>query len=108
MFTISITDLQQFTLTVGTVTDAKGNVVPTPPGSMSWSVDNPALLSITPSSDGLSCLVAAMGPLGVGNVTVSLMDSTGRPLATGQGEVTVVASAPTSITLTGSTPVAIP
>jgi hypothetical protein len=39
-------------------------------GVPEWLVDNPALLSLTPSADGLSCEVSAVGPLGTAIVTM--------------------------------------
>lgn len=47
------------------VTDEAGNPVPVPAGTtVTFSVDDPALLNLTVNPDGVSGEVAAVGPLG--------------------------------------------
>lgn len=58
---------QQCTLSV-TVTDKKGNPAPVD-GTPDWLVDNPNVVALTPSADGLSCLISAIGPIGGATVT---------------------------------------
>jgi hypothetical protein len=91
--TVQLTDLQQFTLTVAEV-DSKNQ--PVVGDNLSWSVDQPDIVAITPSADGYSCLCVA-GADGVANVTVT--DNTVTPPLTGTDSVTVVSSAATSIVL---------
>lgn len=40
-------------------------------GTPEWLTDNPDVLALTPGTDGKSCLVAAVGPLGTGKVTLT-------------------------------------
>lgn len=63
-----LTSSQQQNLSV-VFTDRKGNPAPVD-GVPSWGVDNPNVLALTPSPDGLSCLVAAVGPLGNARVSI--------------------------------------
>jgi hypothetical protein len=51
------------------VVDNKGNPARVD-GAPEWSADNSELLSLTPSADGMSCMVSAVGPLGSGMVSV--------------------------------------
>jgi hypothetical protein len=98
--TIVLPDNMELPMTV-TALDAAGNPVSLPPGSLSWLVDNAAGMTLTPSSDTLSCVCTPVGPLGVYNVTVS---STGALVATGQLQITVAASAPVAITVVPGAP----
>ena len=66
MFEMS--DSQQTTLSV-TFKDKKGQAAKVD-GVPEWLVDNSELLSLTPAADGMSCVVAAVGPLGTANVTM--------------------------------------
>jgi hypothetical protein len=86
--------------------DKRGNPTPPPAGATPpiWLVDNAALLSLTPASDGMSCVVASLGPLGAGTVSVKVADAAGNPLAAGSVGVTVVGGAPTVVTVTPGTP----
>ena len=68
VMSFTLTDSQQVNAKVAFV-DKKGNPANVD-GVPQWSVDNPNLLNITPAADGMSCLIAAVGPLGSGNVTV--------------------------------------
>lgn len=93
-----LTDSQLVTLTISAV-DKKGNPV-TFAGAPVWSVDNPNLLSLTPSTDGLSCVVASVGPLGTAKVSVS---ST-TPSLSGTLDVQIVSGAATQLTIVPGTP----
>jgi hypothetical protein len=77
------------------VNDAKGN--PDPTASISWTVDNPAIATISVSNGGQSLLVTAQTP-GVANLT-----GTSGSLSLGV-VVTVTASADTQITGSFSAP----
>ena len=90
---VQLTDLQQFTLTVAEQ-DSKGQ--PVTGDNLSWTVDQPTVVAITPSADGYSCLCVA----GVdGTATVTVTDNTVTPPLTGTDTITVVSSAATSIVL---------
>jgi hypothetical protein len=66
---VTLTDIQGFSASVA-FADAKSNpaTVIAPPV---WTPSDPALLTVTPSADGLSATVVANGPLGVGQVTLN-------------------------------------
>jgi len=49
--------------------DKHGN--PAQVESCNWLTDNSDVLALTPSGDGLSCLVAARGPMGAARLTLS-------------------------------------
>ena len=63
---------QQVTLSLG-FTDEAGNPVPTPTTGYStvYTVDNPALITLTDNHDG-TALAVAVGPLGTTTVRVSV------------------------------------
>jgi len=105
MATFQMTDSQQVTMSVA-FTDKKGNPAPAPAGAAppQWLVDNAALLTLTPAADGMSCVVAATGPLGDGTVSVKVTDAAGNSLATGSIAVTIVGGAPVNIAITPGTP----
>ncbi len=101
----TITDSQDLPLGPLQFTDKKGNPVPNPTGiTVAWSVDNPNLLALTPSADGLSCVASAVGPLGTAMVSVAVADSSGNPSAGGSVEVDIVSGAPTKVVIPTGTP----
>ena len=63
-----LTDNQQTTVSVKFVTK-RGNPAPVD-GIPVWSTDNSDVLAIEPAVDGMSCVVKAVGPLGMGNITL--------------------------------------
>lgn len=68
-----IKDSQQFTITL-TPEDAKGNPSVIDPTKTTFTMDNPALATLTPGADGLSCLVAGAG-IGSGQIQYSVQDA---------------------------------
>lgn len=71
-----------------------------------WSVDNSELLLLTPAADGMSCLVAAVGPLGTANVTLQADADLGdgsTPVI-GTLEVQITGGTATVVALTPGTP----
>lgn len=95
--TVQLTDLQQVTLTVAEQ-DSKGQ--PVTGDTLTWSVDNTAVITITPSADGLSCLCVA-GTDGIATITVT--DATTTPALTATDALTVVSSAATGLVITEGT-----
>ena len=93
-----ITDLQQFTATVGEV-DSKNQPVTT--DSLAWTIDQPAVASVTPSADGYSAVIAGLSD---GTATYTVTDNTVTPPLTGSGTVTVVSSAATSLVVSEGAP----
>lgn len=99
----SMTDSQKSTLSVK-FEDKKGNPAPVDPGTTpTWSTDNTDVLQLTPSADGLSCDVAAVGPLGVG--TVTLKASAGGSDIIGTVQITITGGAATQVEIDNTPPV---
>ncbi len=93
---VQLTDLQQVTLSVAEV-DSKNQPVS---DTLTWSVDQPGVIALTPSADTLSCLCVA-GTDGTAVVTVT--DNTVTPPLTASDTLTVVSSAATSLVITEGT-----
>ena len=68
-------DNQQVTITFQGV-DAKGQPVSVPAGGASWTTSDPSVCTITPSSDGGSCLVVA-GNVGTATITLTISGVSG-------------------------------
>lgn len=101
----TLTDSQQTTCTISAV-DKKNNPVTLPAGTVAWAVDSPTVIALTPSADGLTCVVAAAGALGDAKVSVTVSDpATQATIAAGTLDVTVTAGNATSITITPASPV---
>lgn len=93
-----ITDLQQFTASVGEV-DSRNQ--PVTGDNLTWVIDQPAVASITPSADGYSAVIAGVSD---GTATYTVTDNTVTPPLTGSGTVTVVSSAATSLVISEGAP----
>ena len=93
---VQLTDIQQVTLSVAEV-DSKGQPVS---DQLAWSVDNGAVIALTPSADTQSCLCVA-GTDGTAVVTVT--DNSVTPPLTATDTLTVVSSAATSLVITEGT-----
>lgn len=101
--TMSVT--QKAPLTVE-ILDKKGNPAPVD-GVPDWMVDNSELLALTPSADGMSCEIAAVGPLGVATVTFRADADLGtgfKPIM-GTSEITLTGGEATVVNITMGTPV---
>ena len=94
-----ITDLQQYTASVAEV-DSKNQ--PVTGDNLTWTIDQPAVASVTPAADGYSAVIAGLAD---GTATYTVTDNTVTPPLTGSGTVTVVSSAATSLVLNESAPV---
>lgn len=103
MNTLSLLDNQHCPLAIQAV-DAAGNPTTLPAGSVTWTTSNGAVAVITPSADGMTCDVAAVGPLGTAQIGVAVVVSPTVTL-TGSLAVTVSASAAASIQVVPGTPV---
>jgi hypothetical protein len=93
-----ITDLQQFTASVGEV-DSKSQ--PVTGDNLAWSIDQPAVASVTPAADGYSAVIAGIAD---GVATYTVTDSTVTPPLTGSGTVTVVSSVATGLVISEGAP----
>jgi hypothetical protein len=94
------TDSQTSSLGPLQFTDKKGNPVAAPAGiTVAWSVDNPNLMTLTPSADGLSCDAASVGPLGTATVSVAVSDASGNAVAGGSVGIDIISGAPTKVVI---------
>ncbi len=82
---VQIRDNQKFTASLAPV-DSKGSPAQIQPGSAVWT--GPAFLGLTPSDDGLSCVVVANG-IGTGDVTASADADLGDGVTTISGVLNV-------------------
>lgn len=106
MGTLALLDNQHCPLALQAA-DAAGNPTTLPAGSVTWTSSNPSVAVVTPSADGMTADVAAVGPLGTAQIGVSVqVDPTGAtaPL-TGSLNVTVSAGAAATINVVPGTPV---
>ena len=94
---VQLNDLQQVTLSIAEV-DSKGQPVS---DQLAWSVDNGAVIALTPSADTQSCLCVA-GTDGTAVVTVT--DNSVNPPLTASDTITVVSSAATSLVISEGAP----
>ena len=103
---ITITDSQKFTATVS-VTDAKGNPA-TLDGDPIWTVSDATLmlLTVNPATPATAD-VAAVGPLGVGQLTVTADADRGEGVRTLTGilSVTVIGGEAVSLEIATTAPV---
>ena len=93
---VQLTDIQQVTLSVAEQ-DSKGQPVS---DTLTWSVDQPGVIALTPSADTQSCLCVA-GTDGTAVVTVT--DNSVTPPLTASDTLTVVSSAATSLVISEGT-----
>ena len=93
-----ITDLQQFTASVA---EADSKNQPVTGDNLTWTIDNGAVASVTPSADGYSAVIAGIAD---GTATYTVTDNTVTPPLTGSGTVTVASSAATSLVVSESAP----
>ena len=96
-----MTDSQQTVLHV-TAVDKKGNPTNVSPGSVAWLIDNPNVATLTPSVDGLSATLVAVGPIGTFIVTVNA--TVGGTAVSGTLAGSVVSGAPTQVSISADTP----
>ena len=96
-----LTSSQQQQLSV-IFTDVRGNPAQVD-GAPYWACDNTDILSVTPAPDGMSCLIAAIGPLGNVRVSVQADADMGNgvvPIA-GVYDVEIVSGAATTVQIQG-------
>ncbi len=100
----TLTDSQQVPVSVA-ITDKKGNPAKVD-GVPVWQVDNPNVLALTPAADGMSCLVAAVGPLGTAKVSMTADADLGAGITEiiGVLDIEVTGGTATTVVLTPGTP----
>lgn len=96
--TVQLTDMQQVTLSVAEQ-DSKGQAVTG--DSLTWTVDNPQVITLTPSADTYSCVCVAQTD---GTATVTVTDDSVTPPLTATDVITVVSSAATGLVISEGTP----
>lgn len=99
-----MTDSQQVRLGVE-FKDKRGNPARVE-GVPEWLVDNPNVLALQPAGDGLSCVAAAVGPLGTARVTLKADADLGAGVTEllGTFEAEVVGGEATTVAITAGTP----
>jgi len=100
---IQLTDVQKVALSISAV-DAAGN--PAPIENATWQSSNPAVLSVTASTDGLSAVATTAGQLGTAQVQVSVDARIGEGEVVLQGvlDVEVIASEATALNVAAGVP----
>jgi hypothetical protein len=103
--TLTITDSQKFTVSLD-ARDAKGNPASFD-GKPTFAVDRTDLLTVTPSADGMTAEVAAVGPLGSAQVTATVDAAIGANVVPIIGTLTVdvVGGQATVVALNATAPV---
>lgn len=99
-----LTDTQKATCTIQPL-NSKGNPAPVD-GVPEWSSSNPAVASVTPSADGLSAVVTALG-IGTSQVSCTAdadMDEGETRAITGTLDVDVRASEAVTLGINAGTP----
>jgi hypothetical protein len=99
-----MSDSQQVDVSIAAV-DKKGQ--PAPLESVQWSTDNPNLLALTPSADGKTCTIAAVGPLGSATMTAKAdadMDPANTVEIIGTLDVTITGGQAVTVQLVPGTP----
>jgi len=96
-----LTSSQKQTLSV-VFTDSKGNPANVD-GIPEWGVDNPAVLALEPAAGGMSCGIAAVGPLGTARVSIQADADLGSGIVPVAGvyDVEVVAGQASTVVITG-------
>lgn len=104
----TLKDTQQCSFSI-VFKDARGNQAQVD-GKPEWFIDNTDLVAITPSEDGMSCLVVPRGPLGT--CTLSMKADTDRTdgvkAISGTADISIVAGDAVAVDLQPGLPVDIP
>lgn len=95
-----LSDMQKCKLSIS-IKNAAGNDAPVD-GAPQWASSNSEVLTVTPSEDGMSADVVAVGPLGSATVSVKADADLGEGVSqiAGSMDVEVVASAATTVEIT--------
>lgn len=104
MATLNLVDTEHCPLAIE-ADDGAGNPTNLPAGSVTWTSSNPAVAAVTPAADGMSCDLAAVGPLGTAQIGVSAVIDA-NTMFTGTLDVTVTAGAAKTIRIVAGAPVA--
>lgn len=99
MANMTLTATQEVSLSISPV-DRRGNAAALD-GSPVWTVSNPAILSVAPSSDGLSAVATAVGPIGTSQISVIGDADLGDGVVSISGtlDVSVIAAQATTFTI---------
>lgn len=97
LMSLQLSSSQEATLSIAPL-DKKGNPASVD-GTPIWLTDNTQVLALTPSDDGLSCKVAAVGPLGSALVSVTADADMGEGVKAIVGTLSVNVNAGEAITI---------
>src|SRR5262245_32037582 len=102
---LTLTSTQKADLSV-TFLDAKGNPAQVD-GVPTWMTDNTDVLALTPAADGMSCEVAAVGPIGNATAQVAADADLGAGVVAifGTIDVQVTAGQASRVEIAASPPV---
>jgi hypothetical protein len=97
-------DAQKVTITVSPI-DAKGNAAQVD-GVPAWAVANPAILTLVPSADGLTCVATTTGAVGTTQITITADADLGEGIKTISGlvDVEVVSGMAAGLNIVAGTP----
>jgi hypothetical protein len=102
MATVTLQYFEKTHLTLGITSSLSGSNIN--PGSAipTWTVDNPAIVALSPAPSGLTCECRAKSP-GTCTVTATLRPPGGAPI-TGTITVTVLGGSPDTLIISASNP----
>jgi hypothetical protein len=87
-----------YTVDLGDVTDAEGNVIPDEQVDVAVESDNSDAVSVSPAADDPNSGIISFGAPGAATITVSATDrNSGKLLATGSASFTVTTGDPAAI-----------
>jgi hypothetical protein len=97
-------DAQKVTITVSPI-DAKGNTAQVD-GVPAWAVADPAILTLVPSDDGLTCVATTTGAVGTTQITITADADLGEGVKTISGlvDVEVVSGMAAGLNIVAGTP----
>src|SRR5262245_52998880 len=101
LLAVQLTSTQRQSLSVA-FTDGKGNPAPVD-GQPQRMVDNPNVIALSPSLDGMACDIAAVGPLGTALVSIQADADMGAGYiaVAGTYAVEVIAGRATAVVIAG-------
>jgi hypothetical protein len=99
---MQMTDLEQTVAHVQAV-DADGNAA-TLDSAPTWSSSDPTIVTVTPSPDGLTCVIGSPTPGPLGSAVVTVTAAVGSNTVSGTLAVDIIGSAAVSINVTTDTP----
>jgi hypothetical protein len=105
MATVTLQFFEKTHLTLGITSSQSGNNINPGSAIATWTVDNPAIVALSPAPSGLTCECRAKAP-GTCTVTATLRPpgAQGGAAITGTITVTVLGGVPDTLTISASNP----